>query len=256
MSTANRLSILLLLAILALPAAASGERVGAVVLTRNDVQGTPPGEATAPLDVGSEVLLDMRVETGADSAAKMTFDPRGAVTLGEEARVTFHRAELDEITGRRRSLISVLLGKLRLAFAPRLEGEVEVDTPTATLGVKGTDVRVSVAAAGRTVVEVLEGLVEVTSKARGGTVLVASGQLTVVEPGRAPTRPVPLDPTGGTLSPSAGGPEFTVPRESTFELPPILLENFPQGPRGDFPGNPPLFLSAPPCAAGGCGPGG
>jgi hypothetical protein len=224
----------------ALPLAAQ-PRVGEVVLARNDVRGTPAGGATATLAEGSAVLLDMRVETGTDSAAKMTFDPQGALTLGAEADVTFTRAEVDQITGESRSWFEVLLGKVRLALSPSFRGEVDVETPVATLGVKGTDVRVEVNRRGRTVVEVLEGVVAVTAAAGGPEVTVSAGRRTVVEPGGRPTPPALLDPLGGTLSPSAGGPPFTVPQEDLEDSPADLffgdlpIDRRPQSPSGNGP---------------------
>lgn len=237
------LGIALLAALLQAPAVSAAERVGGVVLARNDVQGTPTGGSAVALAVGSDVLLDMEVATGDDSAAKMTFEPRGSLTLGAEARITFDRAEVDEITGATRSWFSVLVGKIRLALTPGSPGEVEVDTPAATIGVKGTDVRIEVDRRGSTLVAVLEGEVTVTAKTGGPTITVRAGDMTVVEPGRRPTPPAPLDVSGSTQGPSADGPDFTVPQEDLPDSPGrLIFENVPVDRGGDF------FDRAPPPA--------
>lgn len=228
--------VLLLAATLTAPSAAAqqpGDDVGRMALVREDVRGTPPGASAVAMAVGDAVVLDHLIETGRASAARMTIDPEGVITLGENARLRVDRAEVDAATGRSESLFSLLRGKLELALGSLFRGEVEVDTPTATLTVKGTVVRVLVFPSGRTLVSVLEGVVEVTSKA-GGTVEVEAGLYTVVEEGGPPLPPAPFDPSAGTLSPSADGPDFTVPGEELFDGPQIR-----EGDQLDLPREPP-----------------
>jgi hypothetical protein len=210
-------SVLLVLAVLAvlLIAPVSAADVGEVVLVRNVVRGTPPGGSAKALAIGNGVGLGLRVETGDDSAAKMTFEPQGALTLGSRAKVTIERNLVDQVTGRSESALSVLAGQIRLALGKLFRGEVSVDTPTAVVGVKGTDFRVEVdEPTGTTIVTVTEGEVSVRSKA-GGEVTVRAGQRTLVASGQAPTPPGMIDPGSSTLSASAGGPAFTPPFPET-----------------------------------------
>jgi hypothetical protein len=208
-----------LLALLLAAGSAFAADVGEVVLVRNDVRGTPQGGSPRPLAVGNGVGLDLRVETGADSGAKMTFDPQGALTLGSRARIVIDRNLVDQVTGHSESALSVLAGQVRLALGKLFRGEVSIDTPTAVVGVKGTDLRVDVdEPTGTTVVAVTEGVVIVRSKA-GGEVTVRAGQRTLVAPGQAPTPPSLIEPGDSTLSASAGGPAFTPPQTAFPETP-------------------------------------
>ncbi|HEY0511393.1 MAG TPA: FecR domain-containing protein [Thermoanaerobaculia bacterium] len=193
--------------------------VGEVVLARNVVRGTPPNGVAKALAAGDGLGLGLRVETGVDSTARMTFDPSGSLTLGARAKVTLDAALVDQVTGRSESALSVLAGAVRLALGKLFHGDVSIDTPTAVVGVKGTDLRVEVdEATGATVVTVTEGVVTVRSKA-GGQVTVRAGQRTLVVAGRAPDLPSPLDPGSGALSASAGGPAFTPPQAAFPETP-------------------------------------
>jgi len=222
--------------LLALPARTqteSQDRVGRMALVEGDVSGTPPGGARVPMAPGDGIVLEHLVETGRVSHAQMTLDPDGVLRLGPETRLTVDEATIDRATGASRSVLSVLLGKIELALGSLFRGEVTVETPTASLGIKGTVLRVLVDGAGRTLVAVLEGVVEVTSRA-GGTVMVEAGRFTIVDPGGSPLPPSPFDPAQGTLSPSAGGPDFVVPGEEVFGESPIL----PRGPQ-DLPREPP-----------------
>jgi hypothetical protein len=214
-------SLLLVLFLGSIPGFAEG--VGEVVLARNSVLGTLHSGPTKALAVGDGLALGLRVETGADSAAKMTFDPSGSLTLGSRAKVTLDAARVDQVTGRSESSLSVLGGAVRLALGKLFKGEVAIDTPTAVVGVKGTDLRVEVdEATGATMVTVTEGVVTVRSKA-GGEVILRAGQRTFVAQGRAPELPSPVNPGSGALSASAGGPAFTVPQGAFPETPLIGL---------------------------------
>jgi hypothetical protein len=86
-----RLSASCLALLLATAAPALAADVGEVVLVRNDVRGTLQGGSPTPLAVGNGVGLGLRVDTGADSAARMTFDPSGSLTLGSRAKVVVDR---------------------------------------------------------------------------------------------------------------------------------------------------------------------
>jgi ferric-dicitrate binding protein FerR (iron transport regulator) len=205
-----------------------------MALVRNDVRGTPPGGAAAAMAVGDAVVLDHLVETGRASAARMTLGSEGVLSLGQEARLQVDRMVVDRATGRTESTLELLLGKIELALGSLFRGEVTVETPTASLGVKGTVLRVLVTPSGRTLVAVLEGTVEVTAKA-GGTVTVEAGRFTIVAEGAAPLPPSPFDPSTGTLSPSAGGPDFAVPGEDLFPETPLL-----DGQQIDLPREPPV----------------
>src|SRR3954468_24181953 len=210
----------ILLALL-LPAPALGAGVGEIVLVRNTVHGTPPGGADHPLAVGDGVVLGLRLETGADSGTKMTFDPSGSYTLGAKTRAVIDSNLVDSVTGRNESALSVLAGTVRLALGKLFHGDISIDTPTAVVGVKGTDLSVHVdEASGTTIVVVTEGTVTVRSKA-GGEVIVTAGRRTLVAPGQPPTPTAPILPTDSTLTASAGGPAFTPPQETAFPESPI-----------------------------------
>jgi hypothetical protein len=227
-----RLSSTCLALLLASSLPALAADVGEVVLVRNDVRGTPQGGSPKPLAVGNGVGLGLRVDTGADSGARMTFDPSGSLTLGSRAKVVVDRNLVDQVTGRSDSALSVLAGQLRLALGKLFRGEVAIDTPTAVVGIKGTDLRVDVdEPTGTTVVTVTEGTVSVRSKS-GGEVTVRAGQRTLVAAGHPPTPPALVDPSSATLSASAGGPAFTPPEETVFPDVPLLGHGRGQ----DFPG--------------------
>lgn len=218
-------------------AAAGGlgaQEVGVVVQAEGQVTGTPSGGAEAPLAVPDPVLLDMRVGTGRASYARMTFGANGVLELGAGAAVVLDRATVDAATGAEDSLLSVLAGKVRLALSSLFRGSLEADTPTATIGVKGTIFTLDVEDPDATVVWVEEGAVDVTSKA-GGTVRVTAGFTTTVRRGAAPTDPAPFDPDSGAAAVRALPPEIEPPNEDVEPPDPRPRDQELPPPRDDVP---------------------
>ncbi len=210
------------------------QEVGVIVEAEGQVTGTPDGGSPAPLAVPDPVLLKMRVATARESYARMTFGSAGVLELGAGAEVVLDRETVDAATGAEDSLLGVIAGKVRLALSSLFRGSVEVDTPTATIGVKGTILTTEVPDLDLTVVWVEEGTVEVTSKS-GGTVTLTAGYSTSVRRGAPPTDPAPFDPATGAAAARALPPEIVPPNEEIE--PPVLRPRDPQlpPPRDDVP---------------------
>jgi hypothetical protein len=182
--------------------------VGEVVFVRNEVLGTPPGSPTARLAVGDGLVLWHAIETRQDAGARMTLGADGSLALGEETRVVLDEVVLGQARAGR-SRLSLLVGALRLTVSALFRGELAIDTPTAVVGVKGTDVRVD-ADDRTTTVTVFEGTVTVLGKISGKTVEVKAGRTTRVEGDRPPARPrradpaLDVDPATGPAAPEGG----------------------------------------------------
>jgi hypothetical protein len=225
--------------LVATPVAAQddGQRVGEVVWVRGTLTGQPSGGNAAPLADLDPVFLDMRLRTGEDSGAALTFDPRGQLRLGANADVTLDRARLDE-SGASDGAITVFLGYVRASLSSLFRGTFTADTPAATIGVKGTVFGVRVVEDGETTVWAFEALgddLTVTSRDTGESVVLESGYVTVVARGAAPTTPVPFDPKTG----AAEGLVLPLPPEPGpgFEEPPLPddRENLPPDRGNDRP---------------------
>ena len=177
----------------------AGVRVGEVAWVQGNVTGTPAGGTAAALAASDPVLIAEELVTAERSGAGLAFEPRGALTLDPGSRLVVDRDVYDEATGESESAVSLLLGKARLFLSSAFHGSFSVDTPAATIGVKGTALVVGVLPDGTTQVWVLEGGPgDVTVSAKGGrSVPLDVGFTTTVAPGRAPTPPVPFDTRSG-----------------------------------------------------------
>jgi hypothetical protein len=131
------------------PAAAAGE-AGTIKVIKGSVSIDRAGKRT-PVTVGDRVMSADRVITGADSAVGITLRDNTRLTAGPDSVVsldkysfdsTTHAGELDASV--KKGTLSVVSGKLAAA-AP---DKVSFRTPTATLGVRGTDFVIEVAERG------------------------------------------------------------------------------------------------------------
>ena len=94
--------------------------------------------ATEPLRPGAAVLLGDVVETDGQSKVKLVLADDSVLSVGPQSRVTVQEFVLE--AERRHARLQVLVGRFKIAIAKFLGGasDVEVRTPTAVAGVRGT----------------------------------------------------------------------------------------------------------------------
>ncbi|MDH3393460.1 MAG: FecR family protein, partial [Desulfobulbaceae bacterium] len=130
---------------------------------------------------GSEpVLFKDVIETDEESRVMLRFDDMSVLTLGEESIVEINEMIYDPKKNTRNTLVKLVRGKLRVK-ASKIATEnpnFEVRTPTAVIGVRGTEFVVDVDAKGGTKVITLEGLVSMQG-------LAMAAQAEKVEQGKA-----------------------------------------------------------------------
>lgn len=169
---------------------AEAKDVGRFAVVQGEVTTLKP-EAVSPIPAapGAVIVLEEEEATGAASAAKMTFGDWGVVSIGQRTRFRVSEEVVAEATGRSVSKIGMLAGKLRI-FVSRFAGgrpEVQVETPTAVVGIKGSEVGVELLEDGSTVITVLSG--SATIKLKKG-----SGQTRTLGPTESWTIPPRGDP--------------------------------------------------------------
>lgn len=172
---------------------AVAEGVGKAVLVRNDVKGALPGIEAKQMAVGQDVNLGLALKTGKSSALRMTFDPQGSLLLGASAQLTIDQPTVDKATGRSTSKLELGVGWLRVAVDKNFNHSVEISTPSAVVGIKGTVVDTIVDPSGKLTVICREHTSEVQSKADGASVSCLEGNYVGVPLGGSPSKPRPID---------------------------------------------------------------
>lgn len=147
------------------------------------------------LKAGDQLHGGENVITGPRASAAYRFADGTTLTQQESSKLGFGRLAAYGKTGMVSSEISLDGGRLEARASKQLApmGGFKVVTPVAVAGLRGTDFRLNVDDAGKTLRnEVLEGAVAVD--AQGREVRVEGGQGTVAEAGKPPQPPRPLLP--------------------------------------------------------------
>jgi FecR protein len=187
--------------------AAAQERAGVVTNLQGDVTVARASlPAPAPLKFKDDVFVRDRISTGSDSVARILLGGRAVVTVREHSVVSILEAPgvatVDVASGR----IAVAVAREKMKPGDR----VDVRTPNAVAGIRGTVIVAEVFDATRSSITVLKGVIDVTRLVGGrevgaATILTALHRVTIGASG-------PL-PTPETIAPDAAkqlGQEFRV----------------------------------------------
>lgn len=159
---------------LALAPLAAAQSVGQVADVQNAAWRTPPDAARLDARALDPIVRNEALETGADSGLLVSFADGSELTLGENASAT-----IDEFTyagpESGSSSISVAKGVLRWISGSIPEERVEISTPKAAIGVRGTEIFMLVMADGSGLFVTDEGEISVTSRTTGESVIVPAG---------------------------------------------------------------------------------
>ncbi len=175
--------------LLAMPAAA--QSIGVAETVRNQVLQVTRG-ATQPIASGEAVVRNEVVRTGADSATKLVFRDDTNLAVGPSATVTLDRFVFagDETSASKVS-VNLVRGAFRFTTGLSDKRAYEINTPVATVGVRGTIFDV-LSVNGQTVVVLLDGALTGCTKSGqcrsisnpGDTLIItATGIRTTTTPG-------------------------------------------------------------------------
>jgi hypothetical protein len=166
-------------------------REGLLTMVRNRAVLFPQEGAAQPAALNDAFQVGDRMRVYPDSAVRVLFMEDSFLNVGANTTYDLTKSRYDEITGARDIGFGLVAGKVRLAVGRLFgRGSASIDTPTAVVGVKGTDVHVAYdEESHRTLILVYQGQVEVTPKdpaLSGTTTTVPAGSYTEVEEGPAP----------------------------------------------------------------------
>jgi hypothetical protein len=136
-------------------AARADNRIGEAVLVEKDVLRVA-GAATSPINVGDGVVRNETVRTGNDSAARLVMIDSTNLSLGPNATLTLDRTVFNDETSYRDVAIRLGTGVFRFVTGHSEKAAYKINTPLATIGVRGTilDIR---SQRGQTMVVLQEG---------------------------------------------------------------------------------------------------
>jgi len=139
---ARNLSLAVAAAAVLFAGMASAEPVGFVAVANGEVDvqkhGTQSWEAAA---MDADVEVGDTIRTGFDSQAKILLVDDTTLSIDEDTEITIQSLHVGAAATRDRSIIRQTRGKLRTVVGSAFGGQtrMEIHTPTAVVGVKGTD---------------------------------------------------------------------------------------------------------------------
>ena len=192
MKTTTRLLGVLITVAITIPATAQ-ERVGVATTVVGPVTVARVAASPTPLKFKDDVFINDRVTTGEQGFARMLLGGKAIVTARERSVITITEvpgvSTIEVVSGR----ISVAVDKSRMR-----PGEVvEIKTPNAVSGIRGTIV-VAEVSAGVSTITVLRGLVDVyrrdpvSGNAVGQPTPVSARERVTVKADVLPARPQPI----------------------------------------------------------------
>ncbi|MFC1886209.1 FecR domain-containing protein, partial [Thermodesulfobacteriota bacterium] len=172
---------------------ASEKPVGVIEEVKGSVQITRGDDQTVRGRQGLDLLPGDQVKTGKGSSVRFSLKEGHQFRLEEDAQ-----ASIDELTGAEREdnqpVVRLTLGYLwaRIQSRHGKTADFELHTPSAVMGVRGTEFDTVVSLDANSVFAVDEGRVEVESEDR--PVMLDAGRMSQVEIGKKPSEPTPVIP--------------------------------------------------------------
>lgn len=147
-------------------APASAIDIGEVVVLLDYGYVTPPGADRDPIYERDDVAADVVLETVRDGRMDVEFLDKTRMIVGPSSKVKMDRFVYDPNRQAGDVAVSMSRGVMRFVTGRLASPSYKIRTPTATMGVRGTDFVVSVDETGATTVSVIDG--EVSMASEGG----------------------------------------------------------------------------------------
>jgi hypothetical protein len=185
---------LLLLMILIVPIfAQTTKRVAIITYLKGNVYvKKAESELWLPAKLKMELSSGDKIWVQQNSQAILEFSDRSTLKLASNTQLDILKLDRDKDTQKDVSIFKLLLGKVWATVEKILSaGErVEIQTPTAVAGVRGTEWIQQVSEDGTTVVKTLKGVVSFSAK--DVTVEVKEGFQSIARPENPPEKPTPI----------------------------------------------------------------
>src|ERR1700677_4035482 len=170
--------VLFALAGLASAPASAQTRVGEAAVVKNQVVRVA-GSASSQINVGDGLLRDEIVRTGLDSAARLGMADSTNLSLGPNATIKLDRTVFDDEHTYRDIAIKLTAGAFRFVTGNSEKTAYKINTPLATIGVRGTVLDI-LSQRGKTTVVLQEGASRVCATGGQCTELTQPGDTAVI----------------------------------------------------------------------------
>ena len=164
------------------------QTIGVAATVRNDVAQVK-GASALPISMGENVVRNEVVRTGADSSTKLVFSDSTNLAVGPVSRVTLDRFVFAGEGNYREATVNLVRGAFRFSTGSSDKRAYKINTPVATIGVRGTELDI-LSERARTVATLNEGQAIVCTRGGGKCVTLSNpGDTAVVTLGGVSRNP-------------------------------------------------------------------
>ena len=202
------------------------QRVGVNSAVNQEATGISPGAAPRRLVLGQEVVFNERITTGPEGQTQILFVDQSAMTVGPRSDMVIDEFVYDPNAGTGKLAASLTRGVFRFVGGKlsKQDNAVTMQTPSATIGIRGGLILVDLAPDGQ--LQVIFGYgAGVTVTGLNGlaqTITRPGFQVTVAGRGAAPSAPSPTPPGAAAAllaqldgRPGGNGGARTIPTDAT-----------------------------------------
>jgi hypothetical protein len=167
---------------------AQAQTIGVAAIVRNEVAQVK-GASALPISIGEDVVRNEVVRTGAESSTKLIFSDDTNLAVGPVSTVTLDKFVFAGDGNYREATVSLVRGAFRFSTGSSDKRAYKINTPVATIGVRGTELDI-LSERARTVATLNEGQAIVCTRSGGKCVtLLNPGDTAVVTLGGVSRRP-------------------------------------------------------------------
>ncbi len=159
------------------------ESVGHASSLRPSASQTAPGQTAHPIAWKDQIFRNAELTTAATGALEITFDDQSKLSMGPNSVMTVDEFVYQGPNHNDQQILNYAKGAFRFISGTVPKDNVKIETPTATIGIRGTIVRTLVTPDGTTTVGVDEGLAFITSVLTGQTIQLSPGEKITIKPG-------------------------------------------------------------------------
>jgi hypothetical protein len=171
-----RVQILATLPVLAagigLAPAAHSQAIGVAASVRNDVVQVK-GASALPISIGEDVVRNEVVRTGAESSTKLVFSDNTNLAVGPVSTVTLDKFVFAGDSNYQQATVNLVRGAFRFSTGTSDKRAYKINTPVATIGVRGTELDI-LSERARTVATLNEGQAIVCTRSGGKCVTLSN----------------------------------------------------------------------------------
>jgi len=187
-----------------IPSSDAANPVGTVHSVSVYAYGTVPGAARTALFQNDYVFSGQLVETVEKGGMSILFNDGTEFRLGSAASMTLDKYVYSAKENKGALAINMVSGMFRFTTGRINKEGVQLKTPVATIGIRGTDFGVAVEkGTGNTIIQVFTGAVAVGTKSNSAPELVKAGEYITVTAQGTSIHPAPYFFAAPTVGPSA-----------------------------------------------------